>query len=52
MSAGGKRTIRVPANLGFGSTFVQAPYGFVPENSDLTYEVRLDAAYPALYKAA
>jgi len=41
MSAGGKRTIKVPASLGFGSTFVQAPYNFVPENSDLTYEVEI-----------
>lgn len=41
MSIGGKRTVRVPAELGFGSSTVLAPYAVVPGGSSLVYEVEL-----------
>ncbi|GLC36207.1 hypothetical protein PLESTF_001468300 [Pleodorina starrii] len=41
MSIGGRRTVRVPASLGFGSQPVLAPYGIVPAGSTLLYEVEL-----------
>lgn len=42
MSVGGKRTITVPASLGFGTTLdVLAPYSIVPKSSTLKYEIEL-----------
>ncbi|GIL56667.1 hypothetical protein Vafri_11997 [Volvox africanus] len=41
MTVGGRRTVRVPPALGFGSQTVLAPYGVVPANSTLLYEVEL-----------
>ncbi|GIM03974.1 hypothetical protein Vretimale_8615 [Volvox reticuliferus] len=41
MSIGGRRTVRVPPALGFGSQTVLAPYSVVPANSTLLYEVEL-----------
>ncbi|KAG2428157.1 hypothetical protein HXX76_011837 [Chlamydomonas incerta] len=41
MSIGGKRTVRVPPELGFGGTAVGAPYAIVPAGSTLVYEVEL-----------
>jgi len=41
MSAGGKKTFTFPSSLGFGSSTVMAPYGIVPANAQLTYEVEV-----------
>ncbi|GAX85884.1 hypothetical protein CEUSTIGMA_g13300.t1 [Chlamydomonas eustigma] len=41
MRIGGKRTIIVSPQLGFGSVTVGAPYAVVPANSTLRYEVEL-----------
>lgn len=41
MRVGGKRTVVVPPELGFGGTPVLAPYGVIPANSTLKYEVEL-----------
>ncbi|KAG2451096.1 hypothetical protein HYH02_004364 [Chlamydomonas schloesseri] len=41
MSIGGKRTVRVPPELGFGGAAVGAPYAIVPAGSTLLYEVEL-----------
>ncbi len=41
MTIGGRRTVRVPAPLGFASQTVLAPYAVVPGNSVLVYEVEL-----------
>eukprot|EP00242_Pyramimonas_sp_CCMP2087_P017665 CAMPEP_0198210266 /NCGR_PEP_ID=MMETSP1445-20131203/19997_1 /TAXON_ID=36898 /ORGANISM="Pyramimonas sp., Strain CCMP2087" /LENGTH=172 /DNA_ID=CAMNT_0043884285 /DNA_START=347 /DNA_END=865 /DNA_ORIENTATION=+ len=41
MTAGGVRSIKVPAELGFGSSSVSAPYAQVSKNADLTYEVEV-----------
>lgn len=41
MSIGGRRTVRVPPELGFGGAAVGAPYAIVPAGSTLVYEVEL-----------
>ncbi|EFJ43780.1 hypothetical protein VOLCADRAFT_106730 [Volvox carteri f. nagariensis] len=41
MSIGGRRTVRVPAALGFGNQTVLAPYAVVPANSTMLYEVEM-----------
>lgn len=41
MTVGGKRTILVPPEKGFGDQVVGAPYALVPPNSTLRYEVEL-----------
>lgn len=41
MRVGGERTIRVPPALGFGADAVAAPFGDVPPNSTLVYDVKL-----------
>mmetsp|Transcript_8064 Transcript_8064/g.20372 ORF Transcript_8064/g.20372 Transcript_8064/m.20372 type:complete len:137 (+) Transcript_8064:54-464(+) len=54
MRVGGKRTITVPPELGFGGSSVRSPYTTVPGSSTLTYEVTLlrlsDTGPDALYK--
>lgn len=41
MRIGGSRTFTVPPAQGFGSSMVRGPYGAVPGNSTLQYEVQL-----------
>lgn len=41
MRIGGKRTVKVPAQLGFGEQTVLAPYAVVPGGSTLQYEIEL-----------
>lgn len=41
MRIGGKRTVRVPPELGFGQRPVLAPFALVPPGSALLYEVEL-----------
>ena len=41
MRINGKRTVSVPAELGFGSTTVLAPYAVVPPWSTIEYEIEL-----------
>lgn len=41
MTAGGKKTFKVPSSLGFGSSAVKAPYSVVPADSELQYEVEI-----------
>lgn len=41
MKIGGKRTVKVPAGLGFGDKTVLAPYAIVPGNATVQYEIEL-----------
>ena len=41
MRVGGKKTVTVPPELGFGQAQVAAPYGVVPPGSTLRYELQL-----------
>lgn len=41
MRVGGKRTVVVPPELGFGSAAVLAPYAVLPGGSAVQYEVEL-----------
>ncbi len=41
MRVGGKRTVTVPPELGFGQTAVAAPYGIVPPGSTLRYQIEV-----------
>eukprot|EP00878_Enallax_costatus_P018145 GHUV01019092.1.p2 GENE.GHUV01019092.1~~GHUV01019092.1.p2 ORF type:complete len:181 (+),score=46.44 GHUV01019092.1:1763-2305(+) len=41
MKIGGKRSVLVPAFLGFGNTTALAPYGVVPAGSKLRYDIEL-----------
>lgn len=41
MRVGGKRTVVVPPELGFGSAAVLAPYAVLPGGSAVCYEVEL-----------
>lgn len=38
---GGRRTVRVPAALGFGDAQVFAPYAVVPPSSPLVYDIEV-----------
>jgi hypothetical protein len=41
MTIGGKRSIKVPAQLGFGQQTVLAPYAIVPAGASLRYDIEL-----------
>lgn len=41
MRIGGRRTVKVPAALGFGDQTVLAPYAVVPGGSTVTYDIQL-----------
>lgn len=41
MRVGGKRTVSVPPELGFGQAAVVAPYAVVPPGSTLLYDIQL-----------
>ena len=41
MRVGGKRSVLVPAELGFGSSSVAAPMGNIPPNSELRFDVEV-----------
>lgn len=41
MRIGGRRTVKVPAALGFGDREVLAPYAVVPGGSTVTYDIQL-----------
>jgi len=41
MTIGGKRSVKVPAQLGFGKETVLAPYAVVPGGSTLRYDIEV-----------